>query len=65
MDLLGLKSPEEIKSFFDEVVSASSVSSDLMEDLNKKLELAELFLEKKEVEKAMEIFSEFNIIRIT
>ena len=54
----GLKSPEEIKSFFDEVVSASSVSSDLMEDLNKKLESAELFLEKKEVERAMEIFSE-------
>ncbi len=54
----GLKSPEEIKSFFDEVVSASSVSADLMEDLNKKLETAELFLEKKEVEKAMEIFSE-------
>ncbi len=54
----GLKSPEEIKSFFDEVVSASSVSADLMEDLNKKLETAELFLEKKEVERAMEIFSE-------
>ena len=43
----GLKSPEEIKSFFDEVVSVSSVSSDLMNDLNKKLESAEIFLEKK------------------
>ena len=53
----GLKSPEEIKSFFDEVVSVSSVSTDLIKDLNKKLESAELFLEKKEVEKAMEMFS--------
>ena len=54
----GLKSPEEIKSFFEEVVSVSSVSADLIDNLNKKLEAAELFLEKKEVEKAMEIFSE-------
>ena len=54
----GLKSPEEIKSFFDEVVAASSVSADLMKDINKKLDTAELFLEKKEVERAMEIFSE-------
>ena len=54
----GLKSPEEIKSFFDEVVAASSVSADLMKDFNKKLDTAELFLEKKEVERAMEIFSE-------
>ncbi|MBV69017.1 MAG: thioredoxin [Pelagibacterales bacterium] len=54
----GLKSPEEIKSFFDEVVTASSVSADLMKDFNKKLDTAELFLEKKEVERAMEIFSE-------
>ena len=54
----GLKSPEEIKAFFEEVVSVSSVSADLIENLNKKLESAELFLEKKEVEKAMEIFSE-------
>ena len=53
----GLKSPEEIKSFFDEVVSVSSVSTDLIKDLNKKLESAELFLEKKDVEKAMEMFS--------
>ena len=53
----GLKSPEEIKTFFDEVVSVSSVSADLIKDLNKKLELAESFLEKKEVEKAMEMFS--------
>ena len=53
----GLKSPEEIKSFFDEVVSVSSVSADLIKDLNKKLESAESFLEKKEVEKAMEMFS--------
>tara|TARA_B100001989_G_scaffold108334_1_gene75982 strand:- start:5543 stop:6442 length:900 start_codon:yes stop_codon:yes gene_type:complete len=54
----GLKSPEEIKAFFDEVVTASSVSADLMKDFNKKLDTAELFLEKKEVERAMEIFSE-------
>ncbi|OUV98483.1 MAG: thioredoxin [Alphaproteobacteria bacterium TMED93] len=54
----GLKSPEEIKVFFEEVVSVSSVSADLIDNLNKKLESAELFLEKKEVEKAMEIFSE-------
>ena len=54
----GLKSPEEIKSFFEEVVSVSSASADLIDNLNKKLEAAELFLEKKEVEKAMEIFSE-------
>ncbi len=54
----GLKSPEEIKAFFEEVVSVSSVSADLIDNLNKKLESAELFLEKKEVEKAMEIFSE-------
>ena len=54
----GLKSPEEIKAFFEEVVSVSSVSADLIDNLNKKLEAAELFLEKKEVEKAMEIFSE-------
>ena len=54
----GLKSPEEIKVFFEEVVSVSSVSADLIDNLNKKLEAAELFLEKKEVEKAMEIFSE-------
>ena len=53
----GLKSPEEIKTFFDEVVSVSSVSADLIKDLNKKLESAESFLEKKEVEKAMEVFS--------
>ena len=53
----GLKSPEEIKTFFDEVVSVSSVSADLIKDLNKKLESAESFLEKKEVEKAMEMFS--------
>ena len=54
----GLKSPEEIKAFFEEVVSVSSVSADLIDNLNKKLESAELFLEKKEVEKAMEIFSD-------
>merc|ERR1711924_97172 len=47
----GLKSPEEIKAFFEEVVSVSSVSADLIDNLNKKLEAAELFLEKKEVEK--------------
>ena len=54
----GLKSPEEIKSFFDEVISVASVSSDMMNDLNKKLESAEIFLEQKNVEKAIEIFSE-------
>ena len=54
----GLKSPEEIKSFFDEVISVASVSSDAMNDLNKKLESAEIFLEQKSVEKAIEIFSE-------
>ena len=54
----GLKSPEEIMSFFDEVVSVSSVSSKLIDDIHSKLESAELFLEKKEVDKAMEIFSE-------
>ena len=43
----GMKSPEEIKSFFDEVISVASVSSDMMNDLNKKLESAEIFLEKK------------------
>ena len=53
----GLKSPEEIKSFFDEIISVSSVSSDMMDDLNKKLESAEIFLEQKNVEKAIEIFS--------
>ena len=54
----GLKSPEEIMSFFDEVVSVSSVSSQLIDDIHSKLESAELFLEKKEVDKAMEVFSE-------
>ena len=54
----GMKSPEEIKAFFDEVISVASVSSDMMNDLNKKLETAEIFLEKKKVEKAIEIFSE-------
>ena len=54
----GLKSPEEIKAFFDEVISVASVSSDMMNDLNKKLESAEIFLEQKNVEKAIEIFSE-------
>ena len=54
----GLKSPEEIKSFFDEVISVASVSSDMMNDLNKKLESAEIFLEQKNAEKAIEIFSE-------
>ncbi len=54
----GLKSPEEIMSFFDEVVSVSSVSSKLIDDIHSKLESAELFLEKKEVDKAMEVFSE-------
>ena len=54
----GMKSPEEIKAFFDEVISVASVSSDLMNDLNKKLESAEIFLEKKNVEEAIEIFSE-------
>ncbi len=53
----GLKSPEEIKSFFEEVVSTSAVSANLLEDLNKQLETAELFLEKREVDRAMEIFS--------
>ena len=47
----GMKSPEEIKAFFDEVISVASVSSDMMNDLNKKLESAEIFLEKKNVEK--------------
>ena len=47
----GLKSPEEIKAFFDEIISVSAVSSDMMDDLNKKLESAETFLEKKNVEK--------------
>ena len=53
----GLKSPEEIKAFFDEIISVSSVSSDMMNDLNKKLELAETSLEKN-VEEAIEMFSE-------
>ena len=54
----GLKSPEEIKAFFDEVISVSAVSSQVIEDVNKNIETAEEFLEKKEVNKAMEIFSE-------
>ncbi|MBF96080.1 MAG: Thioredoxin [Alphaproteobacteria bacterium MarineAlpha9_Bin4] len=54
----GLKSPEDIKVFFDEVVASSSMSSKLIEEVNKKLELAEGLLEKKEIEKAMEVFSE-------
>ena len=54
----GLKSPEELKSFFDEVVVASSVSADRINDINKKLESAELFLENKDIEQAMETFSE-------
>ena len=54
----GLKSPEEIKSFFDEVISVSAVSSQVIEDVNKNIEMAEEFLEKKEVNKAMQIFSE-------
>ena len=33
------------------VISVSSVSADVMNDLNKKLESAEIFLEKKNVEK--------------
>ena len=48
----GLKSPEEIKAFFDEVISVSAVSSDLIDDLNNKLELAETFLEQKNVEES-------------
>jgi len=54
----GLKSPEEIKSFLEEVVASSAMSSKLIDDVNKKLELAESLLEKKEVNKAMELFSE-------
>ncbi|MEC8100520.1 MAG: thioredoxin [Pseudomonadota bacterium] len=54
----GLKSPEEIKSFFQEIVSSTSVSSKLMDDINKKLEEAFLFLEEKEVDKAMGLFSD-------
>ena len=30
----GLKSPEEIKAFFDEVISVSAVSSQVIEDVN-------------------------------
>ena len=51
-----MKSPEEIKAFFDEVISVASVSSDLMNELNKKLESAELFLEKKNRESNRNIF---------
>ncbi|MDC3024097.1 thioredoxin [Alphaproteobacteria bacterium] len=54
----GMKSPEEIKAFFDEVVSVSAVSADLKGELIKKLELAELLMEKKETEKAIQVFSE-------
>ena len=54
----GLKSPEEIQAFFQEVISTSSMPSKMVEDLNKKIELADKFLEKKEVDKAMEIFSD-------
>ena len=48
-----MKSPEEIKAF-DEVISVASVSSDMMNDLNKKLESAEIL--EKNVEEAIEIF---------
>ena len=54
----GLKSPEEIKSFLEEVIASSTMSSKLIDDVNKKLELAESLLEKKDVNKAMELFSE-------
>ena len=54
----GLKSPEEIKTFLQEVISTSSMPSKMVDDLNKKIELAYKFLENKEVDKAMEIFSD-------
>ena len=54
----GLKNPEEIKAFLEEVVASSTMSSKLIDDVNKKLELAESLLENKDVNKAMELFSE-------
>ncbi len=54
----GLKSPEEIKSFLEEVIASSTMSSKLIDDVNKKLEMAETLLENKDVNKAMELFSE-------
>ena len=54
----GLKSPEEIKSFLEEVIASSSMTSQLIDDVNKKMELAESLLEKKDINKAMELFSE-------
>ena len=54
----GLKSPEEIQTFLQEVISTSSMPSKMVDDLNKKIELAYKFLENKEVDKAMEIFSD-------
>ena len=54
----GLKNPEEIQSFLQEVISTASMPSKMVEDLNKKIELADKFLENKEVDKAMEIFSD-------
>ena len=57
----GLKSPEEIKAFFDEIVSVSAVSSDLIDDLNNKLESAETFRTKKCRESHRNIFRTINI----
>ena len=54
----GAKSPEEIKAFLEEVVNVSSMSSQLIDDVNKKMELAESLLENKDVNKAMDLFSE-------
>ncbi len=54
----GMKNPQEIEAFFQEVVSASSISSDAVDDLNQKLDLAESLLEKKDIDMAMQQFSE-------
>ena len=54
----GAKSAEEIKAFLEEVVNMSSMSSQLIDDVNKKMELAESLLENKDVNKAMDVFSE-------
>ena len=61
----GIKSSEEIKAFFKEVIDVSTVSSQIIEDVNKKLELAGLLLEKKDVTKAMELFSELIAAELT
>ena len=54
----GIKSSEEINDFQEVIDVISTVSSQIIEDVNKKLELAGLLLEKKEVDKSYGVIFE-------